>query len=153
MRDGRRARVVVVRLEAWVRLFWGSRVNPLGVDGRHGPYTKRSTQILNPYPWDSCTLHQGSQNAHGAGPHDGLRPFHQKATCLTRLTLGPYVVQIWSCNPRISEATKPAHSSMWRVLAWLCVCVCVCVCVRERERERDRDRGGCWPGCRATPNG
>ena len=28
-------------------------------------------------------------------PHGGARPFHRKSTCLTKLTLGPYVVQIW----------------------------------------------------------
>jgi len=32
-------------------------------------------------------------------PHGGVRPVHQNLTCLTRLTLGPYVVQIWSRNP------------------------------------------------------
>jgi len=26
-------------------------------------------------------------------PHGGLRTFHQKSTCLTQLTLGPYVVK------------------------------------------------------------
>ena len=29
-------------------------------------------------------------------PHSGLRPFHQKSTCLTSFTSGAYVVQIWS---------------------------------------------------------
>ena len=29
-------------------------------------------------------------------PHGGIRPFHQKSTCHTQLTLGPYVVQSWS---------------------------------------------------------
>ena len=29
-------------------------------------------------------------------PHGGVPPFHQKPACLTQLTLGPYVVQIWS---------------------------------------------------------
>jgi len=29
-------------------------------------------------------------------PHGGVRPFHQKSTCLTQLTLGPYVVHNWS---------------------------------------------------------
>ena len=28
-------------------------------------------------------------------PHDGLRPSHQKPTCITQLTVGPHVVQIW----------------------------------------------------------
>ena len=31
--------------------------------------------------------------------HGGLRPFHQKSTCLTQLTLGPCVVHIWTRNP------------------------------------------------------
>ena len=31
-------------------------------------------------------------------PHGGVRPFHQMSTCLTQLTLGPYVVQTWSRN-------------------------------------------------------
>jgi hypothetical protein len=31
-------------------------------------------------------------------PHGGVRAFHQKTTCLTQLTLGPCVVQIWSRN-------------------------------------------------------
>ena len=31
-------------------------------------------------------------------PHGGVRPVHQKSTCLTQLTLGPRVVQIWSRN-------------------------------------------------------
>ena len=28
----------------------------------------------------------------------GVRPFHQKSTCLTQLTSGPYALQIWSRN-------------------------------------------------------
>ena len=31
-----------------------------------------------------------------ACPHGGLRSFHQTSTCLTQLTLGPYVVQMRS---------------------------------------------------------
>jgi len=27
-------------------------------------------------------------------PHGGVRPFHQKSTCITQLTLGPSVVHI-----------------------------------------------------------
>jgi len=41
-------------------------------------------------------------------PHVGVRPFHQKSTCLTQLTLGPYVVQIWSRDVRNIEPTKPS---------------------------------------------
>jgi hypothetical protein len=32
-------------------------------------------------------------------PHGGVRHFHEKSTCLTQLTLGRCVVQIWSRNP------------------------------------------------------
>jgi len=38
-----------------------------------------------------------------------------KSTCLTQLTLGPYVEHIWSRNPRISEAPQPSNSTEWRV--------------------------------------
>ena len=31
-------------------------------------------------------------------PHGGVRPFHQKSTCLTQSTSGPHVVQIWLHN-------------------------------------------------------
>ena len=31
-------------------------------------------------------------------PYGGVRPFHQKSTCLAQLTLGPNVVQIWLRN-------------------------------------------------------
>jgi len=47
-------------------------------------------------------------------PHGGVRPFHQKSTCLKQLTLEPCVVQIWSRNPRISEATKPSNSTVFK---------------------------------------
>ena len=45
--------------------------------------------------------------------HHGVRTFHKKSTCLTQLTLGPYVVHIWSRNPQHVEATKPANSTVW----------------------------------------
>jgi hypothetical protein len=32
------------------------------------------------------------------GPHSGVRPFHKRTTCFIELTLGPYVLQIWSRN-------------------------------------------------------
>ena len=32
-------------------------------------------------------------------PNEVLACFHQKSTCLTQLTLGPYAVQIWSRDP------------------------------------------------------
>ena len=55
----------------------------------------------------------------GAGPavpHGGVRPFHQKSTCLTNLTFEPCVVQIWSRTPRFSGGTKPLNSTV-RMLA------------------------------------
>ena len=44
-------------------------------------------------------------------PHGGVRPFHQKSTCITQLTLGPCVVQNWSRNtPKSSpNETHEAH--------------------------------------------
>ena len=41
-------------------------------------------------------------------PHGGVRPFRPKLTCLTQLTSGPYVVQIWSRNPSNSVHVKSA---------------------------------------------
>jgi len=46
-------------------------------------------------------------------PHRGVRPFHQKSTCLTKLTLGPYVVQIWSRDARNFKPTNTANSTVW----------------------------------------
>ena len=40
------------------------------------------------------------------GLHGGAQPFHQKSPCLTRLTAGPYVVQIWSRNNPESGVNK-----------------------------------------------
>ena len=48
-----------------------------------------------------------------AVPHGGLRPFHQKSTRLTSLTLGPNVVHNRSRNPRIPEATNFLYPSVW----------------------------------------
>ena len=48
-----------------------------------------------------------------ATPHGGARPFHQKTTCLTQSTSGPYVVQIWSRHDRKSERTRPSKSTVW----------------------------------------
>ena len=49
----------------------------------------------------------------GGLPHGGVRPLHQKSTCLTQSALGPYAVQIWSRNVRKSEPTKPSRSTVW----------------------------------------
>ena len=39
-------------------------------------------------------------------PHGGARPFHPKSTCISRLTLGPNVVQIWSHDTPESGTTE-----------------------------------------------
>ena len=57
-------------------------------------------------------------------PHGGVRPVHQKSTHLTKLTLGPYVVQIWSRNPRNSEATW-AHGTLYSLLIRRLECIVV----------------------------
>ena len=43
-------------------------------------------------------------------PHGGVRPRHQKSTCVTQSTLGPNVVKLWSRNPPDLEGTKLTHS-------------------------------------------
>ena len=48
-------------------------------------------------------------------PHGGVRPCQQKSTCITQLTFGPNVVQIWSHNIRKSERTKPSNFTEWLV--------------------------------------
>jgi len=48
-------------------------------------------------------------------PLGGIRLFHQKSTCIMQLTLGRYVVQIWSRRPQNFEATKPSNSTEWYV--------------------------------------
>ena len=43
------------------------------------------------------------------------RPFHQTLTCLTQLSSGPYVVQIWSRYVLTFEPTKPSSFTEWTV--------------------------------------
>jgi len=50
VRDGRRARVEVVGLQAWERLFWGSSVNILGLKGKHGARRLLKQFSLTPPP-------------------------------------------------------------------------------------------------------
>ena len=45
-------------------------------------------------------------------PHGGVRPFHQKSTCITQLTSGPSMVQIWSRIPQNSGRAKPSNSTV-----------------------------------------
>ena len=46
-------------------------------------------------------------------PHGGVRPFHQKSTCLTQLILGPYAVRIWSRIPQNYGGLKASNSTVW----------------------------------------
>ena len=46
----------------------------------------------------------------GTGPHGGVRPFHQKSTCLTQLSLGPCMVQIWPRCCHFPGERKPRTS-------------------------------------------
>jgi len=39
-------------------------------------------------------------------------PFIKSQLASTQLTLGPYVVQIWSRTPRISGGTNPSYSTV-----------------------------------------
>ena len=64
-----------------------------------------------------------------ACPHGGLRTFHQKSTCLTQLTLGPNLVQIWSRNTlelrRTSRAVTPGcvaatHCAVFFTMLYAC---------------------------------
>ena len=69
--------------------------------------------VLN-QPHSSLTEHSGSDfGIMHTNPHGGVRPCHQKSTCLTQLTLGPDMVQIWSRYPQYFEATKPSKPTVW----------------------------------------
>ena len=46
---------------------------------------------------------------HDVAGIDSERPFHQKSSCLTQLTLGPYVVQIWSLNTPKTGPEQVVH--------------------------------------------
>ena len=67
-------------------------VSPLSAEPnkriRFGP-AELTTQIMNYHYFDP--------------PHVGVRPFHQKSTCIKQFTLGPYVVQIWTRYARKFE--------------------------------------------------
>ena len=56
-------------------------------------------------PW--MRLHGFSRRpCQNVAPHDGVRPFYQKSTCLTLSTEGPNVVQIWSRDTLESGSNK-----------------------------------------------
>ena len=40
-------------------------------------------------------------------------PFITSQIAYMQLTFGPYVLQIWSRNPQICEATKASNSTVW----------------------------------------
>ena len=61
----------------------------------------------------NLVVNEDSHSVGELGAQGGLRPFHQKSTYLTELTLGPYVVQVWSRIVRKSERTKPSNSTVW----------------------------------------
>ena len=42
-----------------------------------------------------------------------VRPFHPMSSCLTQLSLGPYVVSIWSRNVQIYGRKKPSTFTEW----------------------------------------
>jgi len=46
-------------------------------------------------------------------PDGGVRPFHQKSTWLKQLTLGHYLLKIWSRYVRNVEPTKSSNSTVW----------------------------------------
>ena len=48
-------------------------------------------------------------------PHGGVRPFHQKSTCSTQLTLRTCVMQSHPNYARMSKPTKPSNSTVWLV--------------------------------------
>jgi len=52
-------------------------------------------------------------------PHDGVRPFHQKSTCLIQLTLGRYVVQIWSRGGHVPLRIEGNETLEARSVVWL----------------------------------
>ena len=49
--------------------------------------------------------------------HGGVRPLHQKPTCLMQLTLGPHAVHIWSRNPLELKGneTRVLHRVSWNI--------------------------------------
>jgi len=89
-----------------------------------GPITFHSYQsapLNEEAPTSQCDLRHGAAGLmneivayhFSPSPHGGVRPVHQTSTRLTQLTLGPYVVQIWSRNPPNLEGTKLPDSTEW----------------------------------------
>ena len=77
---------------------------------RHSPHSYHYLGATGPF--------SESFDSHGSEtdpPHGGVRTFHQKSTCLTQLTFGPYVVQIWSRNPQSLRQRNPSsNSTVWK---------------------------------------
>ena len=95
--------------QAWLRCPECSRANEPSY-----PECSRANGASN----SECSRANGPRRAHlGPGPyrrvgvvdcpHDGLRPFHQKSTCVTQSTLGSYAVQIWSRNRQFQVERNP----------------------------------------------
>ena len=60
-----------------------------------------------------CYIQQTtSSSRYSPRPHGGVRPFHQKSTCIMQIMSGPSVVHIWSSNVKTPERTKPANSTV-----------------------------------------
>jgi len=58
--------------------------------------------------WSRNTLqNRGGKTRVAHRPRGGVRPFHQKSTCITQLTSERYVVQIWPRNTPNSGPSEP----------------------------------------------
>ena len=83
--------------------FWVGKAAPFLNFRRNRPHLKIPTASVY-----AIIIHKVEYDR--GHPHGGVRPFHQKSTCLAQLTLGPYAVQIWTRYGRNFDATKPACS-------------------------------------------
>jgi len=92
---------------------WGAgfRVGCLGVGSMDGD-SEFGGWSATPYASAMIARHARAL-ARTLYPYGGLRPFRQKSICLAQLTLGPYVLQIWSCYLSNCEGTNPSHSIVW----------------------------------------
>ena len=58
--------------------------------------------------WNGCQLLGGLEK-----PYGGLRPCHQKSSCITQLIEGPYLDQIWSSCPQNRGVRNPCSPPCW----------------------------------------
>ena len=84
---------------------------PLGrkVKRRRGGLVFKAHRLLFHSTLGSRVIKKKKKRPDNPPPHGGVRPFHQKSTCPTRLTLGPCVVQISARPPPNLGVTKPSH--------------------------------------------